>query len=55
MIEYLPEEQILFAEVDVLRDLPQSELEYRARQCPIVQLAKKESLTLGNPSCPLSR
>jgi CRP/FNR family cyclic AMP-dependent transcriptional regulator len=47
MIEDIPEEQILFAEVDVLRDLPQSEVEYLARQCPIVHLAKKESLTLG--------
>jgi len=48
MIEDIPEEHVLLAEVDVLRELPQSELEYLARRCPIVRLAKEESLTLGD-------
>ena len=47
MIEDIPGEPLLLAEVDVLRELPQSEVEYLARQCPIVHLAEKESLTLG--------
>jgi CRP/FNR family cyclic AMP-dependent transcriptional regulator len=47
MIEDIPEAQILFAEVEVLRELPQSEAEYLARRCPIVHLAKNESLALG--------
>jgi CRP/FNR family transcriptional regulator len=47
MIEEVPEEQLLLAHVDILKELPPSELEYLARCCPIVHLAKKESLTLG--------
>src|SRR5919112_1049356 len=47
MIEDIPAEPLLLAEVDVLRDLPQSEVESLARQCPMVHLAKKESLILG--------
>jgi CRP-like cAMP-binding protein len=47
MIEDIPEEQVGLAEVDILRELPQSELEYLARRCPLVHLAKEESLTLG--------
>jgi len=47
MIEDIPEEQVRLAEVDVLRELPQSELECLARRCSIVRLAKEESLTLS--------
>src|SRR5215212_9197992 len=47
MIEDIPGEPLLLAEVDILRELPQSEVEYLARQCPIVHVAKEESLTLG--------
>ena len=47
MIEDIPEERVHLAEVNILRELPQSEVECLARQCPIVHLAKKESLTLG--------
>ena len=47
MIEDVPEEHVLLAEVDVFRELPQSELEYLASRCPIVRLSEKESLTLG--------
>jgi CRP/FNR family transcriptional regulator, cyclic AMP receptor protein len=47
MIEDIPEEQVRLAEVDILRELPQSELEYLASRCPLVRLAKEESLTLG--------
>jgi CRP/FNR family cyclic AMP-dependent transcriptional regulator len=47
MIEDIPGEPLLLAEVNILRELPQSELEYLARQCPIVPLAEKESLALG--------
>jgi len=47
MIEDILEEQGHLTEVNILRGLPQSEMEYLARQCPIVHLAKKESLTLG--------
>jgi CRP-like cAMP-binding protein len=47
MIEEAPEEQLLLAHVDILKELPQSELEYLAERSPIVRLAKKESLTLG--------
>ena len=47
MIEDASEEHVLFAEVDILRELPQSELEYIATRCSIVHLGKKESLTLG--------
>ena len=46
MIEDILEEQGHLTEVNILRALPQSEVEYLARQCPIVHLAKKESLTL---------
>jgi hypothetical protein len=46
MIEDIPGEPLLLGEVDVLRELPQSEVEYLARQCPILHPAKKESLTL---------
>jgi CRP/FNR family transcriptional regulator len=46
MIEDFPGEPLLLAEVDVLRELPQSEVEYLARCSPMVHLAKKESLTL---------
>jgi hypothetical protein len=47
MIENIPEEQILLAKVDILRELPQSELEYLASRYPLVRLGKEESLTLG--------
>jgi CRP/FNR family cyclic AMP-dependent transcriptional regulator len=47
MIEDIPGESLLLAEVDVLRELPQSELEYLAKRSPMVHLAEKESLTLG--------
>jgi CRP-like cAMP-binding protein len=47
MIEEAPGEQLLLAHVDVLKELPQSELEYLAKRCPFLHLAKKESLTLG--------
>ena len=47
MIEEAPEERLLLAHVDILEELPQSEVEYLARRCPIVHLAKKESLALG--------
>jgi hypothetical protein len=47
MIEEAPGEQLLLAHVDVLSELPQSELEYLAKRCRILHLAKKESLTLG--------
>jgi hypothetical protein len=47
MIEEVPEEQLLLAHVGILKELPQSELEYLAKRSPIVRLAKKESLTLG--------
>ena len=47
MIEDIPVEPLLLAEVNILRELPQSELEYLTRQCPIVPLAEKESLILG--------
>jgi CRP/FNR family cyclic AMP-dependent transcriptional regulator len=41
------EEQLLLAEVDILEDLPQSEVEHLATRSQIVRLSKKESLTLG--------
>ncbi len=47
MIEDFPGEPLLLAEVDVLRELPQSEVEYLARCSQMVHLAKTESLTLG--------
>src|SRR5215203_2575615 len=47
MIEDIPGEPLLLGEVDVLRELPQSELEYLAKRSPMVHLAEKESLTLG--------
>lgn len=47
MIEEAPEEQLLLAHVDVLGGLPPCEVEYLARLTPIVRLAKKENLTLG--------
>jgi CRP/FNR family transcriptional regulator, cyclic AMP receptor protein len=47
MIEDIPGEPLLLAEVDVIRELPQSEVEYLARRSPMVHLAKKGSLTLG--------
>jgi CRP/FNR family transcriptional regulator, cyclic AMP receptor protein len=47
MIEDIPGESLLLGEVDVLRELPQSELEYLAKRSPMVHLAEKESLTLG--------
>jgi CRP/FNR family transcriptional regulator, cyclic AMP receptor protein len=43
----LGEEQLLLAEVDILEDLPQSEMDYLATRSPIVRLGNKESLTLG--------
>jgi CRP/FNR family transcriptional regulator, cyclic AMP receptor protein len=43
----LAEEQLLLAEVDILEDLPQSEVDYLAARSQIVRLGKKESLTLG--------
>src|SRR5215210_3646381 len=47
MIEEAPEEQLLLGEVDILNELPQSEVEYVATHSPIAHLGKKESLTLG--------
>jgi CRP/FNR family cyclic AMP-dependent transcriptional regulator len=47
MIEDIPGEPLLLAEVNILRELPQSEVEYLARRSPMVHLAEKESLTLG--------
>jgi CRP-like cAMP-binding protein len=47
MFEDIPEEQVRLAEVNILRELPQSELEYLARRCPLLHLAKEETLTLG--------
>jgi CRP/FNR family transcriptional regulator len=46
MIDDAPEGQALLAEVDVLRELPQSEVENLAALSPIVHLAEMESLTL---------
>src|SRR5215203_99930 len=43
----LGEEELLLAEVDILEDLPQSEVDYLATRSQIVRLGKKESLTLG--------
>src|SRR5215212_4036944 len=51
MIEDASEELLLFAEVDILRELPPGELEHLATRCPIVHLGKKESLTLGDEQC----
>ena len=48
MIEDASEELLLFAEVDIFRELPPGELEYLATRCPIVHLGKKKSLTLGD-------
>ena len=42
MIEHASEELLLFAEVDILRELPPGELEYLATRCPIVHLGKKK-------------
>ena len=47
MIEDIPGEPLLLAEVDVLSELPQSEVQYLARRSPMVHLAEKESLILG--------
>src|SRR5215207_4494280 len=47
MTEDIPGEPLLLAEVDVLRGLPQSEVKYLAKRSPMVHLAEKESLTLG--------
>jgi CRP/FNR family cyclic AMP-dependent transcriptional regulator len=47
MIEDIPGEPLLLADVNILRELPQSEVEYLARRSPMVHLAKKGSLTLG--------
>jgi len=47
MIEDIPGEPLLLAEVNILRELPKSEAEYLAKRSPMVHLAKKESLTLG--------
>ena len=44
----LGEEELLLAEVDILEDLPQSELNYLATRCQIVRLSKREGLTLGD-------
>jgi CRP/FNR family transcriptional regulator, cyclic AMP receptor protein len=41
------EQQRLLAEVDILEELPQGEVEYVATRSPIVPLGKKESLALG--------
>ena len=41
-------EELLLAEVDILEDLPRSEVGYLATRSQIVRLGKKESLTLGN-------
>jgi CRP/FNR family transcriptional regulator len=47
MIEDISGEPLLLAEVNILRELPQSEVEYLAKRSPMVHLAEKESLTLG--------
>ena len=47
MIEDASEEQPLFAGVDILEELPQSELERLATRSRSVHLAKKEDLNLG--------
>ena len=44
----LGEEKLLLAEVDILEDLPQSELNYLATRSQIVRLSKREGLTLGD-------
>ena len=44
----LGEEELLLAEVDILEDLPQSELNYLATRSQIVRLSKREGLTLGD-------
>jgi CRP/FNR family cyclic AMP-dependent transcriptional regulator len=43
----LGEEQLLLAEVDILEDLPQSEVEHLATRPSILHLGKRESLILG--------
>ena len=49
MIEAAPEEQLLLlAEVDIMKDLPQSELEYVATRSRIVRLSKRQSLALDD-------
>jgi CRP/FNR family cyclic AMP-dependent transcriptional regulator len=48
MIKDSPEEQqLLLADVDILRELPQGELEYVATCSQVVRLGKRESLALG--------
>jgi CRP/FNR family transcriptional regulator, cyclic AMP receptor protein len=47
MNEDAPEERALLAEVDILRELPESEVDHVATRSPIVRLGEKESLTLG--------
>ena len=47
MIEEAPEEQLLLAPVDILEELPQSEVHHITMRSPIVRLGKKENLTLG--------
>ncbi len=41
------EEQLLLADVDILRELPRGELEYVAARSRVVRLGKKGSLALG--------
>lgn len=48
MIEDTPEEQVLLAEVDILEELPQNEMDYLATRSPLLHLGQKESLQLGN-------
>ena len=43
----LGEEKLLLAEVDILEDLPHSEVDYLATRSQIECLSKNESLTLG--------
>jgi CRP/FNR family transcriptional regulator, cyclic AMP receptor protein len=43
----LGEEQLLLAEVDILEDLSQSEVDYLVTRSQIVRLGNRESLTLG--------
>lgn len=46
MLEEASEEQLLLARVDILEELPQSEVDRIATRSPIVRLGKKEGLTL---------
>jgi CRP/FNR family transcriptional regulator len=41
------EQQLLLSEVDILRELPEREVDHVATRSPIVRLGEKETLTLG--------